>query len=167
MHYLNCFFTYSILGYLLETITAKLLNNSFNSGILIGIWTPIYGIGSIIILLVSKYIFKKVHNKYLRVILIFILITIILTILEGLGGFLLEKIFNITYWNYSKHKFNIGKYMSLSVSLVWGIGSLLFVYFIHPKLNKYINLIPKWGTYLLTILFILDSIYTAYIKIIK
>ncbi len=164
MHYLNCFFTYSIFGYLLESIIAKILNNNFNSGILIGIWTPIYGIGSIIIILISKYIFKKVNNKYLRVILIFILVTIILTLLEGLGGFLLEKVFNITYWNYSKHKFNIGKYMSLSISLVWGIGSLIFIYFIHPRLNKYINKIPKFVTYTLLVLFIIDSILTIYIK---
>ena len=123
MHYLNCFFTYSILGYLLETITAKILNNNFNSGILIGIWTPIYGIGSIIIILISNYIFKKINNKYLREFLLFILVTIILTILEGLGGLLIEKKFDITNWNYSKHKLNIGKFMSLSVSLIWGIGS--------------------------------------------
>lgn len=167
MHYLNCFFTYSILGYLLETITAKILNNNFNSGILIGIWTPIYGIGSIIILLISNFIFKKINNKYLRVLLIFILVTIILTILEGLGGLLIEKTFNITYWNYSKHRFNIGKYMSLTVSLVWGIGSLIFVYFIHPRLNKYIKVIPKWGTFVLTIVFIIDIFLTTYIKLIK
>ena len=167
MHYLNCFFTYSILGYLLETITAKILNNNFNSGILIGIWTPIYGIGSIIILLISNYIFKKINNKYLRVLLLFISVVIVLTLLEGLGGFLIEKVFKITYWNYSKHKYNIGKFMSLSVSLIWGIGSLIFVYFIHPRLNKYIKVIPNWGTFVLTIVFIIDIFLTTYIKLIK
>lgn len=167
MHYLNCFFTYSILGYLLETIIAKLLNNNFKSGILTGPWTPIYGIGVIIIILISKFIFKKIKNKYLRVLLIFILVTIILTILEGIGGLLLEETFNITYWNYSNHKFNIGKYISLSISLVWGIGSLIFVYFIYPKLNKYINKIPRWSTNILTLLFIIDSVATIIIKLNK
>ena len=167
MHYLNCFFAYSIFGYLLETIIAKILNNNFNSGILIGIWTPIYGIGSIIIILISKYIFQKIKNKYLRVILIFISVTITLTILEGIGGILLEKVFDITYWNYSNHKFNIGKYMSLLVSLVWGIGRLIFIYFIHPRLNKYINKIPRWGTNILSILFIVDSVATIIIKLNK
>ena len=165
MHYLNCFFTYSIFGYLLETIIANLLNNDFNSGILIGTWTPIYGIGSIIIILISKYILKKIKNKYLRILLIFTSATIVLTLLEGIGGFLLEELFNVTYWNYNNHKFNIGKYISLFISLAWGFGSLIFVYFIHLKLNKYISLIPKWGTVILSLLFLLDIIITCFIQL--
>ena len=59
MYYLNCFFIYSILGHILETVTALITGNGFKSGILNGWWTPVYGIGAVTILFVSEchYVF--------------------------------------------------------------------------------------------------------------
>ena len=54
MYYINYFFILSIFGHILESFVYK--NKS--SGILFGWWTPIYGIGTLIILLIHKYIDK-------------------------------------------------------------------------------------------------------------
>lgn len=61
MYYLNCFFIYSILGHVLETIISLITKNGFKSGFLYGWWTPVYGIGAITILFISKYLFKNLH----------------------------------------------------------------------------------------------------------
>ena len=81
----------SFIGHLIETFIMK-----SNSGILLGWWTPIYGIGSVVIILINKYITKLNINKISKVILLFISCSFILTLIEALGGYLIEFIFNIT-----------------------------------------------------------------------
>lgn len=159
MYYINCFFIYSFLGFLLETIISIIKKEKIGSGILYGPWTPIYGIGSVLILFISKFIFNILKvEKIFEVLIVLLAITIILTFLEWVGGVLIEKIFHVTFWDYRKFKFNIGKYISLEVSIIWGIGSLLIIYIIQPILNKFIYLIPNYITYLLIVLIIIDII---------
>ena len=161
MYYINYFFIYSIFGYILETITLLIINSKKTSGILYGPWTFIYGIGVIIILLLEKLIFsKKKWNKWLKRILLFLTVAITLSIIELVGGILIEKIFNKTFWNYTNHKFNIGKYISLEMTLVWTILSIIFVYILKPLTDKIITKIPKLLTYILIILMIIDSTFT-------
>ena len=88
----------SFVGHLIETFIMK-----SNSGILLGWWTPIYGIGSVIIILINKYITKLNINKMLKVILLFINCSFVLTLIEALGGYLIEFIFNITFWDYTNY----------------------------------------------------------------
>jgi len=161
MYYLNTFFIYSVLGYLLETVYAFLFKYDFDSGILYGSWTPVYGIGAIIIIIFSNYLFKNLHLKRIyETIIVFVLITIILTFIEWLGGISIEKIFGITFWDYSSHKYHIGKYISLKMSLFWGIGSIIMIYVIKPQLEKVVKKIPLILTILTGIIFITDVILT-------
>ena len=161
MYLLNCFFIYSFFGYILES-TFNLINvHQFKSGILYGPWTPIYGIGAIITIIISKKIFQKLHkNKLIETIITFIILTIILTIIEFIGGILIEKFFSITMWNYQKFKFNIGKYISLEIALIWGIISIFTIYFIKPLIDKLEKHIPKTLTIIISIIFIIDIIVT-------
>ncbi len=160
MYYLNYFFILSIIGHIIETF----IYYNGESGILFGPWTPIYGIGTIIILFIYNYLNKNTKNKYLRVFLVFILSSILLTIIEAIGGYLIEFIFNIVFWNYSYLLFHIGKYIALEMSLVWGLGSLIIIYIIKPLIDKIISKIPKYLTYLFVILMIIDLIFTIIIK---
>ena len=83
-------------------------------------------------------------------------ITIILTFIEWLGGILIENIFKVTFWNYRRFKYNIGKYIALEVSLIWALGALLIIYIIQPLLDKFIYLIPNYITYLLILGMLID-----------
>lgn len=158
MYYLNYFFIFSIIGHIIESL---LFNKS---GILFGWWTPIYGIGVLIILLIHKFVDKLKLNKLLKFITLFFASIIILSLIEWASGSLIELIFNTTFWDYSDLKFNLGKYVALEISLIWGISSILIIYFIKPLLDKIISKIPRYFTYILIILFILDLLLTIIVK---
>ena len=161
MYYLNCFFVYSIFGYLMETIIAFLIKANFKSGILTGPWTPVYGIGAVIILFISNYLFKNLHmNRVYETVIMFFVVAVVLSFIEALGGVLIEHFFGITFWDYTNQKYNIGKYISLEMSIIWGIASIIFVYVLHPILNNIIKKVPGWLTILLVLLFLFDSCKT-------
>lgn len=153
MYYLNLFFIYSILGHCLEKIAFP----NHTSGILYGFWTPVYGIGALIIILSFKFLKNKLHlNKITKFIIIFLIGSIALSGIEIIGGTLIEKIFHITFWDYSDMKYHIGKYASIEMGLLWGILSLVLIYIVQPFIKKLTVKIPKWVTYILIGLFILD-----------
>ena len=165
MYYINCFFIYSIFGYILETIVAFLTHTNFKSGILSFWWTPVYGIGAVTILFISNYLFKNLHmNRVYETIIVFFVVAITLSVIEVLGGVLIEKNFGITFWNYSNHMYPVGKYISLEMTIIWGLSSIVFIYVIHPILNNLIKKIPNWITVLLIILFIYDVTKTIIVK---
>jgi len=164
MYYMNCFFLYSILGYLSETILSLINSHNYDSGILYGPYAPIYGIGAVIILILYNFLSKKIKNKFCRYLILFIIVCILLSTLELLCGYLIELIFHKVYWNYNNHIFNIGKYTSLEFSLLWGISSLIFLFIIHPIFKKIINKIPNLIIEILTAVFIFDIIFTIIFK---
>ena len=165
MYLLNCFFIYSILGFIVEGIFTLITSSHFSSGILYGPWTPIYGIGAILTIIISNKIFKKMHRSQLiETLVTFIILTLVLTFIEWLGGILIENMFNETLWNYKNYKFNIGKYISLEMSLIWGITSIFIIYFVKPIIDKIVIKIPKIMTITLSALFVIDLILTTLIK---
>ena len=95
------FITYSIIGWVIEEIDILILQKKVvNRGFLIGPYCPIYGFGSLFIILFL--------NKYLDdPIVLFFMTMISCGILEYLTSFIMEKIFKTRWWDYSDEKFNI------------------------------------------------------------
>ena len=144
-YYLNAFFLFSILGHFLEEFFY-----TKEPGILIGFWTPIYGLGSVIILLLYSYLKKQdIKKKWIEVLLVFLNGFVILSLLELLGGILIEKIFKTTFWDYTNHPLSIGKYTSLPMAFLWGISSLVLAYGIKKLVDPILNNIPKWVSLIL------------------
>ena len=161
MYYINCFFLYSFLGFIIENIVHLINKDDSGSGILYGPWTPIYGVGSVLILVIAKLVFRILTlKKWLEVLIMAIIMMIILTLIEWIGGVLIEKIFHVTFWDYSNFKFHIGKYIALEVSFIWALGSLLVIYVLQPLINKFIFFIPSYVTYILIIIFTIDLVVT-------
>ena len=163
MYYLNNFFFFSLLGYLLEISINIVSNNKIESGFLNIPLTPIYGIGIVIIIKINKILDTNNIKKNLKIVLTFIINTIILTLIEYIGGITLEKIFHKSFWNYSSLPFHIGKYISVEISIIWGLSSLIYIYFIKKLSDKIIYLTPKWFSYILLIITIIDIIITQII----
>ena len=160
MYYINLYFIGSLLGYIIETLLKCLFFHSMNNGILYGPWIPIYGFGIIITVLITNKIFNANKSNLNKVILSFILLVIIITTLEEVGGILIELIINKVFWKYDRMPLNIGHYISIEISLLWGLLSLLFVYYLKPFIDIFINKIPRVVTLSILLLHIIDIIFT-------
>lgn len=119
------FLIYSFVGWILEVLTVAVKDGKFvNRGITNGPLCPIYGITSIIIILITRD-FENIFG-------IFIASVIYGTFIEFLTGKILEKINRVKWWNYSKKKFNFEGYVCLEYSLLWGLLGVILVKLINP-----------------------------------
>lgn len=164
MFYLNSFFLFSIIGWCYETIF-HLIEGKTKQNILFGPWMPIYGLGILLIELVHKSLKKLKINGKKRILYNFLISTILLTLLEGIGGFLIEFFFSTSFWNYSSLPLSIGPYMNLFVSIIWGLLGILINYIIYPLLTPWIKKIPKWVSITCFIIFLLDHIINVFLKL--
>lgn len=165
MYYLNYFFIFALFGHLLETVMGLIFDWNIQSGFLYGYWTPVYGLGVVLMIIISKIVFKKIKfPKFIEILIYLIITTLILTIIELIGGYLLELIFDKSYWDYSDHKYHFGKYIALDISCIWGILSVIFLYLIKPWMDKLVYKIPKFITYIFCILFFIDLLITFFSK---
>ncbi len=130
------FYISSILGYIYELILCYYYTGEFFShGFLSGPWLPIYGIGSLLILLINKYKDKPL--------IIFILSFLITGFLEYTSGLFLLKVFKIRLWDYTGRLFNIDGLVCLLSSFCFGLGGLIVTYLIEPLVNKIFQVFPK------------------------
>lgn len=161
MYYVNYFFLYSIFGHILESIIYMFYNGE--SGILFFPWTPIYGVGAIIVIYSYNKFIKKEKNKFLRNLYIFLVGFFLLSLLEWFGGILIEKTFDKVFWSYDDLKFNFGHYIALEISLCWGIASLVIIKILKFT-DKIVKKIPRFIPWLLIILMSIDLILTIFLK---
>lgn len=132
--YILLFLLYSITGWIVEVINAIYWNKKFiNRGFLIGPYCPIYGFGSILMIL---FLYKYIDDY----IVIFVMCVVICGILEYVTSFLMEKIFKTRWWDYSNKKFNINGRICLETLVLFGIGGLLIMYIINPIYVNIINI---------------------------
>ena len=160
MYYVNIFFIFSFIGFLFENVLNIFTNDNFNSGVLYGPWTFIYGIGVLLMVIVYKFLQQYHLKKWKEVVLFYIIITVVMTLVEFSGGMLIETIFHRTYWDYTNMRFNYGKYICLEVSLAWGLLATFITYLVLPFINKIEKKIPWFVSVGLIILFIVDIIFT-------
>lgn len=164
-YYLNNFLLYSIFGFCYENILHLITKQHMTSNPFVGFWMPIYGFGIVIMIFLTRLVFNRLKApRYAKVICLFFSTFIILTILEQIGGMLTEAVFYRSFWDYSSMKFNYGKYISLEVSMFWGISCLLFLYLLKPLSDKLIRKIPSFITNIFFLLFIVDFIYSFFLK---
>ena len=132
------FFIYGFLGWCSEVAFAAFKQHSFvNRGFLNGPICPIYGIGvTVVVASLQPYVGN--------LILLYITSTILVTFLEWLTGFLLEKMFHHRWWDYSEMPLNIGGYVCPLFSAIWGVACVLIVKLIYPFTDKLVSFFPIW-----------------------
>ena len=131
------FILYSVLGFIIEVVLNLITKKRFiNRGFLIGPYCPIYGVGSLLII----FLLDKYRNDIL---VLFILITLICSILEYVTSYLMEKIFHIRWWDYSNHKYNINGRICLSTMIPFGLGGVLLITYLNPFILSLIDKVPN------------------------
>lgn len=141
--YIFCFFTFSFLGWIMETLFCYgLLGQFVKRGFLYSPICPIYGTGALILMI---YLDKsKSKTSYIK---LFILFTIVFSFFEYMVGFALDALFATRWWDYSDSTYNLNGRITLLNSFFWGVITIIFTKFIYPLTQKFkekvINKIPS------------------------
>ena len=139
------FFCYSFIGWLWETVYCSLKARKFQyRGFLIGPITPIYGFGILAVL----YFLQPFHDNLL---LLYVTATLIVTILEYLTSFGLEKLFHASWWDYKDVPLNINGRVAVPVSLFWGVGCVFIVKILNPQVLQLENWLAEHFGFLLPV----------------
>lgn len=135
--YLMYFFIYAFIGWVVEvSFHAVTVGKFINRGFLSGPYCPIYGFGAISVIYFLTDIAEK--NKFV----LFLGSIVIATAIEFVAGFLLEKIFHERWWDYTDKKLNIGGYICMEFSIIWGLFCFLLYEAVHPVTKSLVDLIP-------------------------
>jgi len=136
------FLIYSVLGALAETLFRLVTEGHLYGihGYLYMPLMPIYGFGSLAIILISRKVRKLVP--------LFFVTIIVTTILEFVVHWLIEMLLGIRIWDYSDKPFQFQGRISLDNSLGFGVAAIALVYLIHPRMKK---LVAKMSPHALTI----------------
>lgn len=103
-------------------------------GFLFGPVIPIYGFGAMAIVGSLSLLENNIFS-------IFFLGVILTSALEYITSFILEKMFDLRWWDYTKQKYNIRGRICLRNSLMFGFLSVLVIQYIHPFVSGFINTI--------------------------
>lgn len=134
--FLWIFFVYAFLGWCTEVSYAALRTGKFvNRGFLNGPVCPIYGCGVVVVL-------AGLEPLKGNFVLLFLGSVVLTSALEWATGFVLEKLFRQRWWDYSDKPFNLGGYICLEFSIMWGFACLFVVDILHPSIEFFIRLIP-------------------------
>ena len=130
---------------------------------MVGPWCPIYGVGSIsLVLLLDNY----KNNPFV----LFFMAIIICSFIEYSISYIMEKLFNARWWDYSNKKLNINGRICVDTMIPFGILGVLVVYFINPFINSILTKFPinvlNILFYSLLIIFVTDFI-VSFIIIFK
>lgn len=129
-------FSYSFLGWVLETILAALNRRQFvNRGVLTGPVCVRYGI----FLVLCTVLGRELQNSWF---FLFIGCTVLGGFLEWFSGRSLEKLYHRKWWDYSNQKHHIDGYVSLRSALLSGLVGTLSLHFVSPLLLALQRLLP-------------------------
>ena len=152
-HILAFFLIYSCLGWCVEVVYAAATTGQLvNRGFLNGPVCPIYGFGMILVL----FFLTPLEDNLL---LLYLGGVILPSALELVGGWALYKLYRTRWWDYTDKPFNIGGYVCLEFSLMWGVGAMVMVKAIHPTIAALVNIIPPLVGFVLICL--LYAVYAA------
>ena len=141
------FIIYSFLGWCVEVAFVAVTSGKVvNRGFLNGPVCPIYGCGMVGVLM-CLYPVKS------NIVLLFIGGMIICSAVELFGGWILDKIFHMRWWDYSDKPLNVGGYICLPFSLMWGVAVVFAVKIVHTPIMFLLNKSPNVLKLILILIF--------------
>ena len=161
MYLFLVFFVYSVIGFIIEITSCFIFTKKFtmSRGYLLGPYIPVFGFGALIMV----YLLGKYRNDIL---VLFVLSAVLCSAVEYFTSLLMEKIFKLRWWDYSKDKFNINGRICLRNGFLFGIGGVVIVRYFHPILDKFLlsldsNIIIIVG-WILAGIIIIDTIISTF-----
>ena len=148
------FYIYCLFGWCFESTYVSLKERRpVNRGFLTGPFLPIYGSGAITVLFTTLPFSGSP-------VLVYLVGAFSATILEYVTGVVLDALFKVRYWDYSKKKCNFQGHICLSSTIAWGFLSVGMVYGFHKPVERFVFLIPDaaltYMTFLITLVLAVD-----------
>lgn len=123
-HLIHWFFTYSILGWLVESIYMSICERKItNRGFIKGPICPIYGVGALSV----YFILEPFAGNYIA---LFLLGSILATTLEYCTAKLMLRVFGDFWWDYREKPFNFRGILCLESSIAWGVYTVALFLFL-------------------------------------
>lgn len=164
MKYWRTFLCTVLLGWCVEVAFAAVKEGRFvNRGFLNGPICPIYGVGVVSVIFSLQGFSESLLILYLAS-------AVLVTFIEWLTGYVMDRIFHQKWWDYSGQPLNIGGYVCLPFSLIWGVFCVFIVKCFQPLVAHLIGYIPHIaGIVILVILSIamLADLYVTASAILK
>lgn len=158
------FIIYSFLGWCVEVINSFLHSKGFvNRGFLIGPYCPIYGVGLLLII----YFLKEYTDSYL---VLFVMSMFICMILEYFTSYVMEKLFNARWWDYSHKRFNINGRICLETTIPFGLGGMGIMYIVNPLIEKVLSYLSSNGLIIIGIIVMViffSDLVVSFITVMK
>lgn len=174
LNYFNLFWVFfvcSVLGLILEEVWHMVVVDpgvyQDRAGMLFGPFSPIYGFGAVLMTMALNRFYKK------NPLIIFLVSGLIGGAFEVFVGWFMQTSFGVVSWSYS-HIRLFGMPDPIAVltggrtctpfACMWGLGGLIWIKVLLPRLLKLINMIP-WkrrysATVILTAVMLIDGVMT-------
>lgn len=174
LNYFNLFWVFfvcSVLGLILEEVWHMVVVDpgvyQDRAGMLFGPFSPIYGFGAVLMTMALNRFYKK------NPLIIFLVSVLIGGAFEVFVGWFMQTSFGVVSWSYS-HIRLFGMPDPIAVltggrtctpfACMWGLGGLIWIKVLLPRLLKLINMIP-WkrrysATVILTAVMLIDGVMT-------
>lgn len=174
LNYFNLFWVFfvcSVLGLILEEVWHMVVVDpgvyQDRAGMLFGPFSPIYGFGAVLMTMALNRFYKK------NPLIIFLVSALIGGAFEVFVGWFMQTSFGVVSWSYSHIRlFGVpdpiavltGGRTCTPFACMWGLGGLIWIKVLLPRLLKLINMIP-WkrrysATVILTAVMLIDGVMT-------
>lgn len=129
------FLIYSFLGWVVEVVYQALEKGLVvNRGFLNGPVCPIYGFGVVGLFLLMDAVSTR-NLQALSLWKIFICGALLATLIELVGGWILDRFFHVRLWDYRDKPFNFRGYICLEFTIIWGLAIVFVVRNAHPVIE--------------------------------
>lgn len=130
------FFIGSVIGWVLELLYRNLTQKNhkwINPGFCTGPYLPIYGFGlCTMFLLASLERYNLIQNPFWNKIMLFLSMSVGMTLIEYLAGLFCLKFLKVRLWDYSDLPGNIQGIICPLFSFFWTVLGAIYYFLIHP-----------------------------------
>ena len=133
------FYCGSILGWCLEVIFRRFFSSAnperawINPGFCVGPYLPLYGVALVVLFYITTL--EELHifsNNVVNTIFIFVVISLTMTLIELISGFLALKVANVRLWDYRTQWGNFKGVICPKFSLIWALLGAAYYFLLHP-----------------------------------
>ncbi|MCI8968763.1 MAG: putative ABC transporter permease [Lachnospiraceae bacterium] len=156
-HLVACFFLFSIIGWMVESIYISFCNRKLtNRGFMTGPFCPIYGVGATL-----GYII--LHPFANNIVALYIVGALLATLFEFLVAKLMIRLFGEVWWDYNDKFCNYKGVICLESTLAWGLYAVIIITFLFEKVISFVDRYPKaWGLKTIALIFAMAIIDFGY-----